>query len=449
MTQDSKQIILKEIDNGLKNFDGLLFSSNLFKAIESFRSLVDFNSAGQDLLNLQPSGIESVRNCFFRILGMPAYLSQESGQSFSSKSQNGTLNYFDDFAIGRKLLEKELLLKNPDLDDFCALMQDPLSVKSSFELSSFADGKPRKKPTLFPLGTLADAPVLPNKKKTNPINLGFTSSETAGKCFIENIIKIRTSINELNNIKVKEELIVKIESTIQDENSKSALTDMLNNSNNLELIIISKFIKAINSCKSDFINAKQLFKKNFITAFNPSVVYNFNDKSIAAEDPTNAISRINRLFPNRNVGMPILDLEIESLRVQILEQEALISLMPQFSGKELASPLLSQFLDVLTVDITEPKEVLKEKENKRAVATGFLDKLKSKYLLYTGETIGINVFEILAVMAGLFTISLESLVGLLNDVNYKNLKINISQNSIADSLSELENSVKEYLKLGE
>lgn len=408
---------------------------------------------------------ESNLNVFLRLLGLPATRNESqfidienNSTKFSKLSQGETLNYFppsqfvaligeDGDTVEKKVLEREQSLsRQRSVKDHFEMLVKPLPLDISIE------GRALRRPSLFPLVVSADIPVFPLKKRVAPafFNGDFIRGRTrVSRPFIEHIIYMRTKTFSGAGSPLKDALKANIESELSDlpvddsnetgdaqetQSPQQSLINNLENFNLLELQLVDKFVKALKSSAERYAQVEQRaaeLQKRIL--FIPQNKPFFNEKAgqanlskaqkedilreVLEEESPNLFSRVidakeQKLLEQRT----IVESFVQLLPIEILNQADEIRRIAQTipTSNIINDVFVSEFSALTSFELNTLNERISNVKSEKARLIQQYEAVRSGIMLYTGEIIGLSIFDIICVLFALFTVDLNSLVALLN-----------------------------------
>ena len=415
--------------------------------------------------------VESRVNAFFRLIGLPATRDDsiitrrredfELNTTESQLSQTSTLNYFapgslnindpsipGKFLTGneasRRIVGREQILQKPMKNQTMVdLLNKPLPLDSSI-LPNVS-----RRTSLFPLLVDASTPIYPLKKRTAPLFydgdfiLSGASSTRLPRPFLESVIYMRTQVLQSGSTdSMKKDLAKNIKSFVLGnaqpltseesdqtgeqfvrslglDNLDNPAVDSLSNYNLLELRMINKFVQALRSSAMNYksaVSSATEFKKR--VSFSPEV------KDNPAERSGNSTVIVNGLIKGS------IDDKIESLESQLSVSNSFISLLPtnevkradtsyRAEGDEVVKSIIpdvfiSDFTNIVTFDQENILSQLSSAKSQRERDIREYNLIKERIQYFSGETVGLSIFDILCTFLALFTVDIETLIGLLN-----------------------------------
>lgn len=456
--------------NTIHKFDIIKFAQELINEVEQIRaysSLVDTDS--EQKFNLPT---ESRINTFFRLIGLPMFVTIESKgdkdttSGFKTGNQHltpgfdksrvidfGEVTIKDANKIGTDqissiLSTRESLLlqreKNIGSDDFNKYMTlaftkpIPLSpnVPKKDGAGSVGKGDSQRpvfkklKPLItsyknvFPKSHEVARPFLPD-----PINAKVDNSTSLKKPFIETVARIRliessTSGNTASKTKQNDFL--------------TSITNSLGSSLFNQIFGESKTIFQQANVLEQFILSKLLSTVNQIA--NKRVLLEREQKRLAGDLPfqiavKTTSSRQNPLGKVSSVSADVTLLEksqkgrlLNKLNVAVAKDEALLSLLPtddtvnsagstpnQAGTKNVVkSALVNPFVNILNNDLNRNRKEVKRIKSQIKKATQEAENLRLELEMMTGEFTGISIPDVVSVIIALFLISKSDLMALLD-----------------------------------
>lgn len=439
-----------ELDDDGTGFDPVSFANSIYKSIAPYRSKYGpqpftFVESPASLGASSGNG-ENRINTFYRMLGLPAtrdesFLNDErfrdTCNSFITDekkrnrvfSQDGTINYFynsslktvDDGAGPVNVVEElavrnQLLTKEQTPEDFDKMMKEPIDFTDSITVSN-------RKASIFPLVVDASIPTYPLNKRVAPLfydgDYVIGASKTRlSRPFIENIIYIRTRvISGGGDTSLREDLVGKI--TEATGGNETDLTDFTN----VELVIQQRILQALKKLASEYkstIDAAEKIKDQI--AFSPAPTVNPEQRSGITDQVEQTTAQIEAAS---------LDKQIATLKQDLVRQEAFRYVLPteqvsradriRRQEEDVAinnfreDVLVPTFTDLITYKENQIRRQITKLNQKRVVEIKKAEKIKRDLMYYTGEFVGLSIFDIICILYGLFTVDLPSLIGLLNE----------------------------------
>jgi hypothetical protein len=189
----------------------------------------------------------------------------------------------------------------------------------------------------------------------------------------------------------------------------------------------------------------------------------------------------NTIFTTDLAQIPVIDEAISNLQQELARVTLFISLMPTEQIKKAdeirrladESPTLSLvpdvFSDVLLDVVSQERAVLEKKlaevQQEKQVVQQQLEQIRQQLSVFTGEPLGLSVFDILSIFLALFTVNIDDLYGLMNDESKDRFVKNTNVSDLAATqglapgqilssatasnvaLANLQDKVREYLAL--
>ena len=450
--------------------DAILTTLQIAKSNAAFQTNVLFDTA---IDVTSSSKGESNINTFLRLLGMPAtryegklnLINVDKGELPSLLSQGETLNYVklselsdligaDGKDAAKKTVEREgALSKQRSIEDHFEMISNPLPLMVSIE------GRGQRRPSLFPLIVSADVPVFPLKKRTAPAFFKgdfIRGDSRLSRPFLEHIIYMRTknfsgAANPLKDA-LRANILAEINNLPNDSsnetgdaqnsgNPQGSLISNLQNFNLLELQLIDKFIKSLKSSAERYFSIE---KEN--EALKKKLLYIPNNKDTQNEKAGQAKlsdTQIKTLLEEigQEQSPNISSRTIYAKKQKIKEQRAIIESFTQLLPIEslnlsdqirrLGDPFttnniindvfVSEFSQLTSFELTAIDGKMRELEEEEAGLVQQYETVRSGIMFYTGEIIGLSIFDIICVLFALFTVELKYLVALLNESSKERL----------------------------
>jgi hypothetical protein len=427
---------------------------------------------------------ESKINAFLRIIGFPATRDEkELGQSsdrmqtfqgnvqndpnfrtsgtstecFSEDerdrllSQDDTLNYFSpnlinplsaDSDVPGDLYNREFILDGEATQKkFINMLRNPL------ELNSSVDGVPNRRTSIFPLVVSADIPVFPLKKRLAPFfyNGDYILNRTrASRPFLEHVIYIRTKYYAGLESPLQASLISNIQSEVRSElgdvNPVDELLADLTKYKTIELQVIQKFIKALKIAAKQYLEVLDRAEKLKahidwipVSKVEPSEKVG-DDSSLSIDERDEKIKEADDI---EEVSVKVIDKEISNIQAEINRIDQYLQLLPTESVKQrdeirrigeqvplnniVGDLFLSEFNFLTSFERKALVERLDEAKRKRGRYIQQYESVKSLIMYFSGEFVGLSIFDVICVLFALFTVENKYLIGLLNKDAQKRL----------------------------
>lgn len=468
---------LKElIEAAAVDFDPDGFLEAIFNTLQNSRS--DAALAPNQLFEnatdiTSASRSESSVNSFLRLLGFPA-TRNEAGLNIvelsedevrSILSQGETLNYtkvtelsfltdIDGQDPAAKILEREQTLSQKrSVADHFKMINFPLPLTVSL------DGAGSRRPSLFPLVVSADVPVFPLRKRVAPAFFDgdfIRGNSRLSRPFIEHVIYMRTKNFSGAANPLRDALRANIEAEISNEpvgnsnetgdtqNSSNPQQTLINNLENfsiLQLQLVDKFVKALKASAEKYrriLRQSEELKKRVL--YIPDNKPDFNEKAgqanLSNEQKLKLLSDIlNEQQPN--LSSRTIDAKLERLKEQKSFIENFVQLLPVESLNQsdkirrLSDPFsinniigdvfVSEFSALTSFELFAVDLRINEAKQEQAKLIQDYEFVRSGIMLYTGEIIGLSIFDVICVLFALFTVDLASLVALLNSSSRQRL----------------------------
>lgn len=445
----------KEFDLESYSFDELSFMRNIFQRIDTTRS--DFTSRpGEVFVKMEGKAgrehSESRINTFYRMIGLPAirsteFLNNKNIALFDLKnplSQWQTLNYVDsnifpekdevlqELAVRESDLQKKLNSAFYTADQMNKMVQEPLALDSA------VFGVSERRNSVFPLFVNADIPIFPLKKRVAPLfyNKDYIISASDGvrlpRPFLESVIYMRTKVFgnsfpsdfELDLITTTEQFVTKFYTQFDNAllNTEEQINSLINGSRTLietklKLALIQGLRSAAVNYASVIKNVKSVSSKAFFIPQATETPQEGSNNNLENSQPNLAIEGS-------------LDKLIRDLELKVLEKASLINLFPTNEITKLDAKyreeqglvlknimndaFSSDFNSILLSDLEIDRQRLSEKTGERDRVFQQVNQLKELIQYYSGEGVGLSVFDVLCVFLALFKVDLGIVVGLLN-----------------------------------
>lgn len=504
-----------------QEFDPIKFYSEIFNIVNRCRSEFEIRpgalvTSTKDLGS--GSGGESFVNAFYRVMGLPAVSNGILGvaeapeitnpytaeQIFRIRSQSETLNLFtydevvtleseDAFTLN-VFVSREDALRAPDQfvkqgkteelkKRSVQFFSDPLDIGAAND----------RKPSIFPMVVAADVPVYPQSLRVAPLfYMGDFISDSGVRCprsFLETVIYMRTFQFSGQLTQLQEALRISITQQLEraQTDNVSDIVGQIDEFGLLELQLINKFLQAIQRSAVGFYRTRELLTKLLKdTSFYPVIVASDpnakrGELSLTNEEVAGVVSANvdlqSKVFVE-DIKIPKVDQAIANIQDELAKADLFISLLPTEQLKKSdeirriadENPTLSLTDDVfsnvivslLTFERNALEDELAKLEKQRQVFKQQLDGIRRSMQIYTGEPLGLSIFDILAVFLALFTVDIEDLYGLLNAPALERFSANTSITSLfgtgagtveltanptSVALQNLQAKVREYLAL--
>ena len=429
------------------DFDPIAFASQIMQTVEGYRSKsgpVSDQIVTSPLQTGAGTAGEDRLNCFYRLIGLPAVradtlLALEGTEDFEKPeadqlyiravSQGGTLNLFklshlglDQASTSQDLQKRSQLANRKQLPiDYQTMFTNPVAISESIT------GAAGRKPMATPPIVDATIPVFPLNRRVAPafndgdfIPLG--SQTRLSRPFLEHIIYMRTKVFS----GATTELVDQIKKNIIKETGKDNLAQHLPNEfTKIGAAIVRKFVQAFKKSSANYREASG--KANELMAKVAFVAIPTSDSSqrslipisgsqdvgaeaIAGTELGDRIAQLNERMATQD--SLIISLPIESInrsdRIRRIEDEIQISNIKD-------DVFISAFVEIIS---SERKKLQGELDQARQEEQGKimeLEQVKQELMLYTGEFVGLSIFDVLCVLYALFTIEMRFLLGLLNE----------------------------------
>lgn len=417
--------------------------------------------------------IESRINAFYRLIGLPATRNdsiittrqlQNQNTTDEQLSQNGTLNYISPGSISVKnpnnegeflpgndaanllVAREKNLQKPPTVQQMVNLVTQPLPLDASVKANV------QRRAPLFPILVDASVPIFPLSKRTAPLFhdgdfiLSGASSTRLPRPFIENVIYMRTQVFAAGGVEeLKTDLAKNIRTfvlgnaqpltTEEEDQTAQQFIDSLGLQDGgqsiqdftlLELKMINKFVQAIRKSANNYrgvLNRAAELKKK--VKFAPE----------AKDTPREAGGNSTEIIEGLVAGS--IDKTISALEAQLSEVTSFINLMPtnevkradtsyRAEGDEIVKNIIpdafiSDFNNLITFDKEDIQSRLSSAKAQRKRDITEYNLIRERIQYFTGEVTGLSIFDILCTFLALFTISVESLILLLNRDARENL----------------------------
>lgn len=456
-----------------QEFDPLAFYAEIFATVNRARSNFEIKpgaliTSTKDLGG--GGGGESFVNAFYRVIGMPAISNVVLGladpkqianpytteQVFKIRSQSETLNFFNydevvtlesgDSFTPNTLFIRENALRAPDRfvnlgktaemqKRAVQFFEDPLDIGAA----NF------RKPSMFPMVVAADVPIYPQESRVAPLfYLGDFVTDSGVRCprsFLETVIYMRTFRFSGQTTLLEEELRVAIVEQLEDASPEVAtgIVGQISEFGLLELQLVNKFIQAMQRSAVGFYRAREkLIKLRRQTTFTPVVVaadpnIKRGELSLSGDEVAGVVNANvdlqNKVFIE-DIQVPLVDQAIANIKSELAKADIFISLLPTEQLKKAdqirrigdENPTLSltpdifsnTLISILSLERQSLQKELENLESEKQVLKQQLDVIRKALQIYTGEPLGLSIFDVLAVFLALFTVDVSDLYGILN-----------------------------------
>lgn len=391
---------------------------------------------------------ESRLNCFYRLLGFPATRDSTNTSEAGSRAlnQNGTINYFhpnelfDDNVPGQ-FHSREATLQIPrTTENLIDMLKQPLQVS---QLTDSPD--PKRRINIFPMVADASVPVYPIAKRVAPLFypgdylLPGNKQNRLPRSFLETVIYIRT---QQFSAETEKDSVVKLQAlkdflktasdsvSQTDEQSATLLANFINQNNiannnftKLETDIINKLIIAVRNASFNYngvvVRTNRLSRE---VDFRPAPISNARGKSGSSDlltvdsVSTEPASQIDRRIAQLNLDLNKATSLINTLpTTRIQEADTTYRITNSLNVNNVSPDLfVSEFTDLISYEKKSIQSQLDEATQLRAQKIQEFEVLRQSLMTYTGEGLGLAIFDVLCIFLALFTIDLENLIKLLN-----------------------------------
>jgi len=497
-------------ESGVLNFDPQAFARSLYNTIEASKGRI-----GRRATKLIDSPAdeafadegENPINAFFRILGMPAIRSK-TGLTFNGQrldrvdlaaqlrdkiyNQGGTINYVDSIGIGtedalKALAQRDSFLNQKlDPDTFNELIRNPLPVDASINGPAF-----RKVPIL-PLVVDASIPIYPQSKRVAPLfniedYVVSGGKQRLSRPFLEHIIYMRTKVfsggataSTSADNSLEKQLAANIETQVPEGGATSPrdnLLEALGDFSLLELKITEKFIQTLKAMAIDYEKVRRrALEMEQEVIYSPAPSRRARDKTGSTRTAKDEDFRsiLDGQIAAIDTELNKIDAFLITLPSEIVAESDRIRRIGQSTrvGNISTDLLVPDFNNLLSSERIGLEKIQRDLKDERSRKIREFEILKERLMFYTGEGVGLSIFDILCVLFALFTVPLDIVIGLLNkdaqdrilknDPFYSNqqatgsdaiFNINTVQNALADpvpvgqALDTVEAIVKENFEL--
>ncbi|MFA5048813.1 MAG: hypothetical protein WC516_07340 [Patescibacteria group bacterium] len=459
------------------DFDIIDFAKKILGEVDQIRSY-EFDQADNDTSQKEHKPIESRVNAFFRLIGLPMFVSIEKRNKNNKSKPSGNLSgernltpgYYgnkfsqyilqntekdDDlsFSLAKRestLLDRENKVGTQEMDDaMTQAMRYAIPLAPNVEgivgpngaLLNYKDSK--KAPAgcrkvfkkIFPLVT-SYIKVTPVKNETARPFLQYTKDQMPDsqtklpKSFIETVIRIRlvTAANAENSAgKAKADDIKKaIQKDIGDKAFASisaetnSVLSSVDSGGMLENLILRRLLSSL----------PQLAKKWNELLKNQELLY----QKIKCTISVRTTSAQNSPFGKRTTSAEIIlnpesefAQQIQALQKKLAKDQAIQMLLPSddtilgsdtnaknMTKNTVFMNLVIAFIKLLTPDIDDTQDKIKKIEDQIQKTNQRMEALRLELEMMTGEFTGLSVIDIVSIIIALFTISKQELVSLLD-----------------------------------
>lgn len=442
-----------------KTFNVIEFAIKIMEEIEKVRSFEKVPDLDLEEGTKLPT--ETRLNAFFRLLGMPYFLSEitqdgvenlflNSGFSKTVRSKianktfdNGTINYtnsnnttdklfiiLSDRSSRLKAIEQQIG-SNEMNEKMEKAIQNPLKIIPNFDgeyLPEIDSNRREVFKKLFPI-----IPSFPIYNKIlpleNDIARPFTTSERERKVdrgiilrkpFLEEVIRIRfieyDSANDEKDNKTEEDITGSIKNVIGEEEFKQifgSTTKLFSKVNLIETFIIDKFLSAIKNLAREWVNINKQ-RIRLLREIKPTI-------AIKTGSARNMFGK--RIEISSDYSGTIDGEKLIKINRLISRDEAILSLLPVDRNSEVRqsstsnttnSALQSSFTDLLTYGLERNRDAKKELISSIRKKINALEKVRLRLDLMTGEFSGISLPDIIIVLAALFVVDRTQLLNILD-----------------------------------
>lgn len=451
-----------------REFDILSFAKSLLKEVENYRSIRDYVSDDSSGVSQLP--VESRLNAFFRVIGLPQFVSivksgskskneKESvdtvspgySKTFFSKMYDKALSSTNkvkyngiDLGLVLSTREAELIkieseLTDADLSERMTIaLYYPMAIEPNPKkfIDVFENYTKVSYKQLFPLiSHYVD--VYPMEKNTaRPFVSELEEIRVAdsflNKPFIEQVVKMRLSVNSLTEAEKnsQEQFVTSIKYFLGNDKDGKPIFDQVFNNNKLfqnnniaERYIIEKILDALYGLASKWVKIQQ-YRKHILSKINAKVSittassrYNIFGKKIQVSDVLdgsfdgNYINELNKKIATEEAYISILSIEDYNFNPKT----------PETSNVSKAA-LNDTFFSLLTKDLND---LTAEKERKVADINrniNEVEKLRAESDAFTGEFTGLSIPDVVIVICSLFLLNIEYLLQLLDKPSIDILK---------------------------
>lgn len=452
----------------IADFDIIDFAKKILNEVDQIRSY-EFGQADDDTGQKEHKPVESRINAFFRLIGLPMFVSIEKKNKNNKSTTSGDLSgerslspgYYggkfaqyilqntekdEDFSFSLaereyNLLDRENKAGTKDMDDamtqamrfaipLCPNVEgivgpDGFLLSYDYKKSVAPAGKRKVFKKLFPLAT-SYIKVTPIKNETARPFLQYTQDQMPDsqtilpKPFIETVVRIRlvtfcNAENSAGNLKAK---------NIQDEINKyfsSATKEQpIYSGNKLENSILSRLVSSLPQLAkkwNDLLKSQEFLYQQLKCAISVRTVSSqnsFGKKTTAAEIVVNPDSKYAK--------------QLIILQKNLAKDQAMIALLPSNDiifgkAKNTAfTSLIEPLSKLIAPDMEDTQSKIEKIEDDIKKTSQQMEKLRVELEMMTGEFTGLSVIDVVALIISLFIIDKADLIALLDEDTISEIK---------------------------
>lgn len=449
-------------------FDIIEFARGILQEVDSIRAYKESNDKKTSQISRTP--IESRVNAFFRLIGLPSFVTLQSINKSKKSSQKGQLNgqrvLTPGFHKGERAIFSNYTIQDADsvgLLDVAALLSTreaelqanealigtaemnrrmtlalahslPIQPNYPDTVGSGSFGNKSKREVfkkLFPLITHyinvipvdhnKAKPFLPDAERAQII----PTEEALPKPFIETVIRIRLLETDSANSQAGNQKTADYEETLKvvfgDEvfNEVFKGNGALSQANVLEQFILDKLLSSVSQMANKWVQLRRTQDKE-LSKLPVALSVKATSAKLSPLGKRTEVSTDIGFLENSETGRLL-----SYLRKLIAQDEAFLSLLPtdetanstavRAQTKNVAkSALTNPFTSILNGDLLKNKERLAKLETEVKKYLSKMEKLRLELEMMTGEFTGLSVVDVVAVVIGLFLITKQDLVALLD-----------------------------------
>lgn len=468
-------------------FDLIEFARGIIKELDAVRSYQD---TGQDNNNSQGfhQPAESRLNTFLRLVGLPYFVSMKPKVTESQKQgstaitrhltpgydseTSGGLAAFDiknDENWAGILADREGTLLNiensigsPVLNDYMSnALFSPIGLQANLTRVGHASIFYGRVLTDEEIGSVKSSresfkrliPLIPSYIKVLPkshdtakpflpdLRRQILDEQTfLPKPLIENIIRIRlTGIDSSKTTAEQNKQDEFIEAIKGNDFVELNIEQLLKTTSPLERFIVNKLLTSVNQLAKKWTDLER--QKQKLVRLQG---FKVNVKTSSARSPLGKRAEVETnlsILENSNIGK-----KLSRIKREIARNEALFSLLPTDDtvvGLELPrisktkniinSALIGSFTSILGQDIQKFRKEEKKIQDELNKNTNEIEKYRLEVEMMTGEFSGLSVLDVIAVIIGLFFISRQDLINLLDSPTKRNMLLDKSLKSALEA----------------
>lgn len=456
----------------LTKFDVINFAKNILTEIEKIRAfdkLVD-----EESIDNFKVPTESRINAFFRLIGLPMFVSITGKQTnsglrhissgYSAKRINSNIQNAEEVngqPITKQLVDRETSLQkmensigDAELNKRMALsliIPIPLipNIPDNNQIDGYIGYGENKRivyKKLFPL-IVQYRSILP---KSNEIAAPFTTLEDRKINnttelqipFIETVIRIRLITAE-NAITITEKqnedtYLSSLSNYLAEDDYNKIIKDFaaLKTVNILETFILNKLFISLEQLANKWIEIK---KKQHLAA--KQDIFDISIKTTSSKrNPLGKRVDVSTNLTLRKEGSTVGN-RLAWLRKREAEEEAFLSLLPtddiinagKTSNTSL-SALINEFSELLGHNLTQIRKEIQREEERIKRNIQLVEQLRLEIDMMTGEFSGLSIPDIVAVIIGLFLIEKKDLISLLDKETITDMK---KDNSLKNAIKNI------------